>query len=126
MTTFFQKKTKYWCIDFTNLSIRVNSKMINFQYYTFRLKSMVILQPRGHVWPCVKMGHWLLGALPPTPPELRDLDLTCVFLIGKHISFGILFLFLYNTLFDAIPVPTREENCTVWTEVENKCTRDCN
>ena len=24
-----------------------------------------------------------------------------------------------------IPVPTQEEKCTVWAEVENKCTRDC-
>ena len=25
-----------------------------------------------------------------------------------------------------IPVPTREEKCPVWAQVENKCTRDCN
>ena len=32
----------------------------------------------------------------------------------------------YVLVGSTIPVPTREENCAVWAEVENKCTRDCN
>ena len=34
--------------------------------------------------------------------------------------------FQYWNFFFHIPVPTQEEKCPVWAQVENKCTRDCN